>query len=618
MEVNKEKIHKEINQLYGNVNMNPDNQLAQVQLADSKNSRPVISPEEAELHIILYTVFQFSIEKATELMASEEQIKKDQAIKIIKSLMENPFLRKFKSNKIIYASVNGILNYYLGLANLSAEDQTICEGPFNKALDYFNTLPNLIKVRYINIYQEIYNNLGIIYYNKGEIKKGLQNLGKAEQMYQIFSALNGYVFTNSFDKFMKSCSSLTEEGNNSNEIEFFNFFVDGGLNKKKFEHNYTLTLFFYAQAFTKLRFRKKAIKYCSQTLKRQIDYNEYELKDALMNCINLSDFFMENQHYAQAEYILISAMSLLPEDVTKKKKLRAAVQKQLGKYFLERLRFAVSQARSNIYISQNEELSAKVNKMITTFTTLNIVWPKIEDVRSVEQAKILFRLANTQFKKALEFYLMDGYVTEHIEISRDISQLYKYLIEFETDNNRIVAMLERRINLLEPIVSTINHKVYVVQWQELSLELAEIYGELFDCSLAMLRLSQRKVKAKEIEEINTKGEKSIFYYKDIIGYIVDEYNKETEKILDDFVTIITIKSNLARMISKLIYPKDIKRKVEALKESLKLYNEVKSLLKSSPTFLNENPSLQENLKMCEEMVGMLPVKIDKINRGEEI
>ena len=217
---------------------------------------------------------------------------------------------------------------------------------------------------------------------------------------------------------------------------------------------------------------------------------------------------MENQHYAQAEYILISAMSLLPEDVTKKKKLRAAVQKQLGKYFLERLRFAVSQARSNIYISQNEELSAKVNKMITTFTTLNIVWPKIEDVRNVEQAKILFRLANTQFKKALEFYLMDGYVTEHIEISRDISQLYKYLIEFETDNNRIVAMLERRINLLEPIVSTINHKVYVVQWQELSLELAEIYGELFDCSLAMLRLSQRKVKAKEIEEINTKGEKS--------------------------------------------------------------------------------------------------------------
>ena len=84
------------------------------------------------------------------------------------------------------------------------------------------------------------------------------------------------------------------------------------------------------------------------------------------------------------------------------------------------------------------------------------------------------------------------------------------------------------------------------------------------------------------------------------------------------MTIITIKSNLARMISKLIYPKDIKRKVEALKESLKLYNEVKSLLKSSPTFLNENPSLQENLKMCEEMVGMLPVKIDKINRGEEI
>ena len=61
--------------------------------------------------------------------------------------------------------------------------------------------------------------------------------------------------------------------------------------------------------------------------------------------------------------------------------------------------------------------------------------------------------------------------------------------------------------------------------------------------------------------------------------------------------------------------KDFFRTHEKLEE---LYNEVKSLLKSSPTFLNENPSLQENLKMCEEMVGMLPVKIDKINRGEEI
>lgn len=620
MEENNVKIHQELDKIYGNININPDNKIAQAQLFDSKMTKNVISSEEQELCIFLYTIFQYYIEKASELMSSEEQEKKDKAIKIIKSLLDSSFIHHFKSNKIIYACLNGILNFYLGLVNFGAEDQTICEAPFNKALDFFNTLPTIIKIRYINIYQEIYNNLGIIYYNKGEIKKGLQNLGKAEQMYKVFNDLNGYNFTNSFTKFMKMCCSLTDENGasmNNSDIEFFNFYIDGGLNKKSFEHNYTLTIFYYAQAFTKLGFRKKAIKYCSLTLKRQIEFNEYELKDALVNCINLSDFYMENQHYAQAEYILISAMSLLPEDLSKKKKLRAALQNQLGKYFLERLKFASTQNKNNIFISQNEELSSIVNKRIFTFNTLNIVWPKIEDVRDIEQAKILFRLSNTQFKKALEFYQIDGHVTENIQITRDISQLYKFLISFEPDNNRVFAMLERRINLLEPIYKAINHKVYLVQWQELSLELAEIYGEIFESNYELIRLQQKKVRAKDIDEINDKGEKCIYYYKDIIDYIVSEYNKETEKNVDDFVTIITIKSNIARIMSKLIYGHNIKKKVEAMKESLKLYTEVKSLLKGASNFLNEHQVLKENLKMCEEMVEMLPLKIDKINRGEE-
>ena len=171
MEENNVKIHQELDKIYGNININPDNKIAQAQLFDSKMTKNVISSEEQELCIFLYTIFQYYIEKASELMSSEEQEKKDKAIKIIKSLLDSSFIHHFKSNKIIYACLNGILNFYLGLVNFGAEDQTICEAPFNKALDFFNTLPTIIKIRYINIYQEIYNNLGIIYYNKGEIKK---------------------------------------------------------------------------------------------------------------------------------------------------------------------------------------------------------------------------------------------------------------------------------------------------------------------------------------------------------------------------------------------------------------------------------------------------------------
>jgi len=70
--------------------------------------------------------------------------------------------------------------------NLTNEEQLIFEKLFNAAIDYFKTLQIIIKIRYLNIYQKIYNNLEILYYNKGEIKEGLRHLGKVEQMYKVF------------------------------------------------------------------------------------------------------------------------------------------------------------------------------------------------------------------------------------------------------------------------------------------------------------------------------------------------------------------------------------------------------------------------------------------------
>ncbi len=436
--------------------------IVDAQLVDSKMSKNICSSEEKELCIFLYTIFQHYLEKAVDLMAYEDQEKKDKSKKILLSLIENSFINYIKSNKIIYTCLNGILNYYLGNLIFNSEDQTKCEEYYLKSIDFFNTLPTAIKVRYINYYQEIYNNVGIIFYNKGNIKKGLQYLGKAEQMYKVFYDLNTYNITNSFDKFLLICN----KGDDSKEQpEFFNFFIDGGLNRKTFEHNYTLTIFYYAQAFTKLNFRNKAIKYCSITLKRQIENNEFDLKDCVNNCINLSEFYIENQHYAQAEYILIAALSILPQDLTKKKRLRATLQNMLGHYYAERLKFAVQQTSEQRFLSENEDLNNRVNKRIITFTNLTLKWPKIEDISNIEQAKQIFRLSNTQLKRSLDYFKLDGYVSEYIQIHKELSNLYKYLTFFETDNSRIFGMMERRMNMLEPIINEINNKYFSMQWQ---------------------------------------------------------------------------------------------------------------------------------------------------------
>ena len=231
-----------------------------------ENTSDIEINHEQETNFLLYTLFQQIIEKANNFYNQQSPTEKSKSIIMIKSLIDSSFISQFKSsNEILYSCLNGILYYYLGTFNGSNEDPLVCEEPFTKSLKFLNSLPTLIKMRYINFYQEIFNNLGIIYYNQGAIKKGLQHFAKAEQIYRVFLNLSNYNFTNDFAYFMNKCCSLDEDKNNNEPNILFSFIVDGGINKKNFEHNYTLTVFYYAQAFTKLGFRKKAIHFCSLT-----------------------------------------------------------------------------------------------------------------------------------------------------------------------------------------------------------------------------------------------------------------------------------------------------------------------------------------------------------------
>lgn len=53
--------------------------------------------------------------------------------------------------------------------------------------------------------------------------------------------------------------------------------------------------------------------------------------------------------------------------------------------------------------------------------------------------------------QAKEYFLVDGYVTDHIEILQDHSALYRSLIFFEEEAEARCKMHKRRIDMLEPI-----------------------------------------------------------------------------------------------------------------------------------------------------------------------
>jgi len=201
-------------------------------------------------------------------------------------------------------------------------------------------------------------------------------------------------------------------------------------------------------------------------MKRQLEAESYQVRDWIVNNINLAEYFTTNGHFAQAEHCLQAAFTVLPIDLGKKKKLRATLQMQMGRYYKNRLIFHVDN-----FLQSKELINDVVHKKFVEYDTLKLKWPQIKDIENIEEAKMIFRLSNTQLLKALEVYVLDGYVTENIEINKDISCIYRYLSSMEDDSGRFEAMQCRRHKVLAEIEQELNPKAYEGYCTELQVEL---------------------------------------------------------------------------------------------------------------------------------------------------
>ena len=104
-------------------------------------------------------------------------------------------------------------------------------------------------------------------------------------------------------------------------------------------------------------------------MKRQLETKEYGIKDWAVNSISLAEYFIENNHLAQAEYCLFAGINVLPPP-DKKRKLRATMQMQLGRYYLYRLRFGVDNLKSGQKIAEDAALFERVHAKFVEFPSL--------------------------------------------------------------------------------------------------------------------------------------------------------------------------------------------------------------------------------------------------------
>jgi hypothetical protein len=107
--------------------------------------------------------------------------------------------------------------------------------------------------------------------------------------------------------------------------------------------------------------------------------------------------------------------------------------------------------------------------------------PALKDtVPTFEVARDIFKAALLSCTKALSYFRVDGYVTEHVGLQSTVSGLYKHLADFEQDTKRAAAMHARQAQAIAPLLDVLNPAVYPQHHCTLSLESARAWKSCFE------------------------------------------------------------------------------------------------------------------------------------------
>lgn len=120
---------------------------------------------------------------------------------------------------------------------------------------------------------------------------------------------------------------------------------------------------------------------------------------------------------------------------------------------------------------------------------------------------------------------------------------------------------------------------------------------------------------KKVEQMNSHGMISSNLYSKVLEFM-DGEDYKSEKDTDDYIQSIVNARFAVAKISSGMLPQNISQRIELLRGSLAHYQFIRDYIKQKGKEHGRlNFNFQEQLKICDEMCDLLPIKIDKIRLG---
>ncbi|KAJ8036151.1 KIF1-binding protein-like [Holothuria leucospilota] len=569
-----------------------------------------------------------------------------------KSDPENePFRSKYKARELLQDLKNKIeclieeqpngelslmsasLQYHLGLNY--AETEEISSGEEHLVRCNEKLEDHRLDHRCVALAISTLNQLGIIWCQRSETKKSLEFLKEAKTLYQKYTHDVDAVPWGIHDLFLPESSHKSDHER-----------------KEAFENIHTLTLYYLAQVYGMLGKKSKSAKLCHITLKRQLEFKQYTPMEWALHCATLSQFYITQDNYPLARHCLASASCIFQEvlqkhpealetsgeevdgDIEEIQHRKADIARCWLKYCLALLAFSKedpatsSENHNNDEEEEQEEEDEESSdgeeeagrsedyKIPEKFDSLELgSWEdKVTDkiVTSFEEAREVF-LAGQQFiNESKAYYLFEGHVSDHIEIVKDHSQLFKILAQYETDLERQSKMHKRRIDMLTAILDELNPQFFLHICRQLTFEIAETYNAMVDIKTEIKNRSGTTPTAHVVKKINGLIMKSIAYFQKFCDSLRDPQGVMPEELEENLIRpTLLAHFYMGRLYANYLSP-EMSDRIKNLETSCEHYKFVVDYCKKFP---EASQKVQAELGICEEMVQFTPVRIDSLVRG---
>ena len=269
--------------------------------------------------------------------------------------------------------------------------------------------------------------------------------------------------------------------------------------------------------------------------------------------------------------------------------------------------------------NQTEDKKEKLEKIEERFNLeVTAHEEKITDqsLNVFDEAREVYLYLKRCLETAKDFYKFDQHCPDYVAIVQDHSLAFKLLAFFEMDFERQCKMHKRRIDMLNDVLKELNPQHYLLVCRQLMYEIADTYSQILDLKLAILEASgSARPTPHNIKKINLLASQSIKYYQEYLNTL-----KGGKPVYPDEFPVNDVRPGLiamfcmGRLYSKFLTG-DVQTKLLNIKKTKDCYQFVVDYCKRNPS---SKDLVKTELDICEEMVVLLPHKMEKLRRESEM